>query len=110
MPNGFTLRESVIDQRGPTFSGKVGVRKTYSSGDHELSFLNGIEGEIGEGANFEARGERQVRGFSARLFEYAEGGFLAIWEEAPEGSECSQYAVMSGISEQEFFRVLEGIG
>ena len=89
-------------------AGATAIRAQYiGAGSRELTLLSGVAGEIG----FCDTGDRRtVRGHEASIRSAPGGTFTAWWLEGPEGSPCSQYAVIAaGLTADEFEEKLRSL-
>lgn len=105
VPSGMTLAERSYPESG---GGATAIRVQYlGAGGRELTLLTGVAGEIGFG---DTGVRRTIRGHEASIRSAPGGTFIAWWLEGPEGSPCSQYAVITaGLTAEEFEEILRSI-
>jgi len=86
----------------------AGIRVQYRSGaGRELTVLSGVPGEIPGSRTGDVR---IIRGQRAIVFSVQPDTIVARWLEGPEGSPCSQYAVIaSGLTRADMDRIIDGI-
>lgn len=105
MPSDMNLAERLVLESGIAVRA---IRVQYrGDGPRELTVLSGVAGEI-PGSDTGTR--RTVRGHEASISSASGDTFIARWLEGPEGSPCSQYAVVAtGLTEGEFEEVLRSL-
>jgi len=86
----------------------AGIRVQYRSGaGPELTVLSGVPGEIPGSRTGDVR---IIRGQRAIVFSVQPDTIVVRWLEGPEGSPCSQYAVIaSGLTRAEMEQIIDGI-
>lgn len=108
VPDGYKLAETLVSDALP---GPNGVRMTYKEidGTHEISALAGIESVSLQQGDIISRTD--LNGHEVVLRRYGERpSFSALWRESPEGSACSQYAILAGgLSEKQLRVVLSTV-